>query len=100
MKRLMIGATLALGLTCIGTAAIAHEDEQIVELHNGFAVLAIVAHSPAEFAKAQHEARMMEAQRQVGLGPQTIVARAIDESPRIVAAPVLSAGTIASVPSR
>ena len=100
MKRLMIGATLALGLTCIGTAAIAHEDEQIVELHNGFAVLAIVAHSPAEFAKAQHEARMMEAQRQVGLGPQTIVARAIDESPRIVATPVLSAGTIASVPSR
>jgi hypothetical protein len=100
MKRLMVGATLALGLTCIGTAAIAHEDKQIVELYNGFAVLAIVAHSPAEFANAQHEARMMEAQRQVGLGPQTIVARAIDESPRIVATPVMNAGTVASVPSR
>ena len=100
MKRLMIGATLALGLTCIGTAAIAHEDEQIVELHNGFAVLAIVAHSPAEFAKARHEARMMEARRQVDLGPQTIVARAIDESPRIVVTPVMSAGAVASVPSR
>lgn len=100
MKRLMIGATLALGLTCISTAAIAHEDKQIVELYNGFAVLAIVAHSPAEFAKAQHEARMMEAQRQVDLGPQTIVARVIDESPRVVAPPVLSAGAVASVPSR
>jgi len=36
----------------------------------------------------------------VDLGPQTIVARAIDESPRIVATPVLSAGAVASVPSR
>lgn len=95
MKRLMISATLAVGLTCIGTAAIAHEDEQIVELDNGFAVLAIVAHSPAEFAKAQREARMMEAQRQVGLGPQTIVARAFYESPRIVTRPAISAGTLA-----
>jgi hypothetical protein len=100
MKRLMIGATLAVGLTCIGTAAIAHEDKQIVELQNGFAVLAIVAHSPAEFVKAQQEARMMEAQRQVGLGPQTIVARAIDESPRIVATPVMNAGAVASVSGR
>lgn len=97
MKRLMIGATLAAGLTCIGTAAIAHEDKQIVELDNGFAVLAIVAHSPAEFANAQSEAKMMEAQRQVGLGPQSIVARAIDESPRIVAAPAISAGVVAVV---
>ena len=100
MKRLMIGATLAVGLTCIGTAAIAHTDEQIVKLDNGFAVLAIVAHSPAEFAMAQREAKMMEAQRQVDLGPKTIVARAIDESPQIVAAPAMSAGAVASVPSR
>lgn len=100
MKRLMIGVTLAVGLTCIGTAAIAHEDEQIVELDNGFAVMAIVAHSPAEFAKAQHEARMMEAQRKVGLGPQTIVARAIDESPHIVATPAISAGVVAVVQGR
>jgi hypothetical protein len=100
MKRLMIGTTLAIGLTCIGTAAIAHTDEQIVELDNGFAVLAIVAHSPAEFAMAQREAKMMEAQRQVGLGPQTIVARAIDESPRIVATPTINADAVASVQSR
>lgn len=94
MKHLMIGATLAIGLTCIGTAAIAHEDQQIVELDNGFAVMAIVAHSPAEFAKAQREARMMEVQRQLSLGPQTIVARAIDESSKIVATPALSADAI------
>jgi len=97
MKRLMISATLAVGLTCVGTTAIAHVDEQLVELDNGFAVLAIVAHSPAEFAKAQRVARMMEAQRKVGLGPQTIVARAIDESPRIGAAPAISAGAVAVV---
>lgn len=103
MKRLMIGAALAVSLTCIGTAAIAHEDEQIVELDNGFAVIAIVAHSPAEFAKAQREASMMEAQRQVGLGPQTLVARVIDarsigESPhQIVATPAISAGAVAVV---
>ncbi len=97
MKRLMIGATLAVGLTCIGTAAIAHEDRQLVELDNGFAVLAIVAHSPAEFAKAQHEARMMEAQRRVDLGPQSIVARAIDESPRSVTTPAIRAGAVAVV---
>ncbi|MGH8156897.1 MAG: hypothetical protein ACREPQ_02150 [Rhodanobacter sp.] len=99
MKRLMIGAALAVGLTCIGTAAIAHEDEQIVELDNGFAVLAIVAHSPAEFAKAQLEAKMMEAKRQVGLGPQSIVARAIDQSPHIVAIPAIGARAVASVQS-
>jgi hypothetical protein len=99
MKRLMIGATLALGLTCIGTAAIAHEDEQIVELDNGYAVLAIVAHSPVEFAKAQREARMMELQRQLHLGPQTIVARAIDESTQTVIAPAISAGTVAIMQS-
>ncbi|WP_139350889.1 hypothetical protein [Rhodanobacter sp. C01] len=100
MKRLMIGATLAIGLTCIGTAAIAHTDEQVVELDNGFAVLAIVAHSPAEFARAQREAKMMEAQRLLGLGPLTIVARAIDESPQTVATPAMNEGAVASVPSR
>ena len=100
MKRLLIGATLAVGLTCVGTAAIAHEDKQIVELDNGFAVLAIVAHSPVEFAKAQREARMMEAQRRVGLGPQTIVARAIDESPQIVAKSAINTGTVAVVPGQ
>lgn len=97
MKRQMIRVTLAVGLTCIGTAAIAHEDQQIVELDNGFAVLAIVAHSPAEFAKAQREAKMMEAQRRLVLAPQTIVARAIDESPHIVATPAISARTVAVV---
>lgn len=100
MRRLMIGATLAVGLTCIGTAAIAHTDEQIVELDNGFAVLALVAHSPAEFAMAQREAKMMEAQRQLGLGPQTIVARAIDESPRVVATPATSTYALASARSQ
>jgi len=100
MKRLMIGATLAFGLTCIGTAASAHTYEQIVELGNGFAVLAIVAHSPAEFAMAQREAKMMEAQRQLDVRPQTIVARAIDESAQIVATPAMSQGAVASVPSR
>ena len=100
MKRLILGATLAVGLTCIGTAAIAHEDEQIVELDNGFAVLAIVAHSPAELAQAQREASMMEARRQLGVGPLTIVPRAIDESSRIVATPAINADTVAVVLGR
>ena len=97
MKRLLIGATLAVGLTCIGAAATAHEDKQIVALDNGWAVLAIVAHSPAEFAKAKHEAQMMEARRRMGLGPQTIVARAIDESPHVVATRPINARTVAVV---
>lgn len=81
MKHLMIGATLVVGLTCIGTAIIAHENEQLVEPDDGFAVMALIAHVPAEFAKAQREAGMMEARHQLGPGPPTIVARAIDESP-------------------
>jgi hypothetical protein len=93
----MISATLAVGLACIGTAAIAHGDEQLVELDNGFAAMAIVAHSPAEFANAQREARMMEARRQWGLGPLTIVAQAIDEPSRIVATPPITAAAVAAM---
>ena len=79
MKRLMLTATL-LGLA--GAVGAPHAtDRHLVNLHHGFAILGIVAHTPAEFAQAQREAAAWEGRRHLGLGPISIAAIAIDASP-------------------
>jgi hypothetical protein len=78
MKRLMVTATL-LGLASAASALHA-TDRHLVNLHHGFAILGIVAHTPAEFAQAQREADAWEGRRHLGLGPVSIAAIAIDAS--------------------
>ena len=78
MKRLIVTATITLGLACIGNAVAT--ERYVVDRYDGFAVMGIIGHTPAEFAQAQREAHRWEAQRHVGLGPQSITAVAIDGS--------------------
>lgn len=78
MKRPLLTAAF-LGLA--GTASALHAtDRHLVNLHHGFAILGIVAHTPAEFAQAQREANAWEGRRHLGLGPVSIAAIAIDAS--------------------
>lgn len=79
VKRLIVTTTMALGLACISSAAAAAE-QYTMDLSNGFAIKAFVAHSPAELAQVKREVQRWEGQRHVGLGPQSIVAVAIDDS--------------------
>jgi hypothetical protein len=52
----------------------------MVNLHHGFALVAFIGHTPAEYAQAQRAAKMWEARRELGLGPQTITAQAFDHT--------------------
>jgi hypothetical protein len=83
-KRLIVTTAITLGLASICNTAIATE-RYIVDLSNGFAVMGIVAPSPAELVKAQREAVLWENQRHLGLDPQTIAAVVIDNSAEVAA---------------
>jgi hypothetical protein len=80
MKYLILAATVGLGLACAGNASAAQYETYSVDLHFGYGLRALVAHSPAEYAKAQRDADRSEGARHLGLGPQTIVTVAIDNS--------------------
>lgn len=80
MKRLVAIAVAVAGLAAIGTANAAQPETYTLNLHNGYEMLAFVGNTPAEYAKAQRLASRWEGQRHLGLGPQTIVARAIDNT--------------------
>jgi hypothetical protein len=93
MKRLTVTIAVALGLSCIGNAAVAME-KYTVNLTNGFAVVAFVGHSPTELAQAQREASKWEGRRHVGLGPQSIAAVAIDASETLATTPAQPASRL------
>jgi hypothetical protein len=79
MKHVIVTAAITLGLACITNAAGATE-RYVVDRFDGFAVMGIIAHTPAEFVQAQREAQRWEARRHLGLGPQSITAVAVDAS--------------------
>lgn len=80
MKYLIVAATVALGLACTESVSAAQYETYNVDLHFGYGLRALVAHSPAEYAQAQRDADLLEGARRLGLGPQTIVTVAIDNS--------------------
>lgn len=80
MKHLIVAATIALGLACVDSASAAQFETRNVDLHFGYSLHVLIAHSPAEYAKAQREADSREGARHLGLGPQTIVTVALDDS--------------------
>ena len=80
MKCLPVAATVAFGLACASSASAAQYETYQVDLHFGYGLRALVAHSPAEYAQAQRDADSAEGARHLGLGPQTIVTVAIDNS--------------------
>jgi hypothetical protein len=82
MKHLIVTATIGLSLACIANATTATE-RYVVDRYDGFAVMGIIAHTPAEFVLAQREAQRWEAHRHLGLGPQSITAVAVDASDEI-----------------
>jgi hypothetical protein len=81
MKRAIIVATIVLGTACVGSAQAAIETYMLpVANAHGYAILGFVGHTPAEFAQARRQARMWEARRQLGIGPLTVTAMAVDAS--------------------
>lgn len=80
MKRLIGTSALVFGLVCVGSVQAANFETYSVDLRNGYELVAFVGNTPAEYAKAQHMAKMWETQRHLGLGPQTITAVALDNS--------------------
>jgi hypothetical protein len=70
----------AVCLACIGSASAAQYETHMVDLHHGFTMVAFVGHTPEAYAQAQRAAKMWEARRVLGLGPQTITARAFDHA--------------------
>lgn len=82
MKYSILAATVALGLACAdsASASAAQYETYSVDLHFGYGLRALVAHSPAAYAQAQRDADRAEGARHVGLGPLTIVTVAVDNS--------------------
>ncbi len=80
MKYLIVAATVAFGLACADSARAASYETYQVDLHFGYGLRALIAHSPDGYAKAQRDADSAEGARHVGLGPQSIVTVAIDNS--------------------
>lgn len=80
MKRSILAMSAAVCLACVGGASAAEYQTHMVDLHHGFAMVAFVGHTPAEYAQAQRAAKMWEARRMLGLGPQTVTARAFDHT--------------------
>lgn len=80
MKRPLIVIAAIAGLAVASAASAAQPETYQIDLSNGYAMVAFVGNTPAEYAKAQRLANRWEGQRHLGLGPQTIVARAIDNS--------------------
>jgi len=80
MKRSVLAMCAAVCLGCVGGASAAEYQTHMVDLHHGYAMVAFVGHTPAGYAQAQRAAKMWEARRVLGLGPQTITARAFDHT--------------------
>lgn len=80
MKRLIASTAIVLGLACVGSASAAKLETYEINLGTGDEMIAFVGDTPAGYVKAQHLAREWEAQRHLDLAPQSIVARAIDNS--------------------
>lgn len=80
MKYSILAATVALGLACADSASAVPYETYSVDLHFGYGLRALVAHSPAAYAQAQRDADRAEGARHLGLGPQTIVTVAVDHS--------------------
>lgn len=80
MKYLIVAATVALGLACADSASAAQYETYQVDLHFGYGLRALVAHSPAGYEQAQRDAERAEGARHLGLGPQTVVTVAVDNS--------------------
>ena len=80
MKRLIVAATVAFGLGCATSVSAAQYETYTAELGLNHQLKALVGHTPAEFAQAQRAATRWETRRRLGLGPQSIVVRAVDAS--------------------
>jgi len=80
MKYLIVAATVAFGLACTTSVSAAQYETYKVDLHFGYGLRALVAHSPAGYEQAQRDAERAEGSRHLGLGPQTIVTVAVDNS--------------------
>jgi hypothetical protein len=80
MKRLIATTAIALGLTCAASASAAEYETYQVDLGLGYAMIAFVGDTPAGYVRAQHLAKAWEGRRHLGLGPMTVVGRAIDNS--------------------
>lgn len=97
MQRSIVTIAIAVGLACAANAAVAAQPKlqrQTINLTNGYAVTALIAHSPAELALAQLQAKRQEGRRHAGVGPQTIytMAVAVDELEGIAAITPHAAG--------
>ncbi len=80
MKRLIIAASVALGVACASSASAARLETYAINLHFGYGLIAFVGNSPAEYARAKQAADNWEGRRHLGLGPLTVAAVAIDNS--------------------
>jgi hypothetical protein len=80
MKRLIVAATVAVGLAAASSASAAQYETYTAELGFNHQLKALVGHTSAEYAQAQRAANSLETRRRLGLGPQSIVTMAIDAS--------------------
>jgi hypothetical protein len=56
MKRLIIAASVAMGMVCASSASAARLETYVVNLHFGYGLIAFVGNSPAESARARQAA--------------------------------------------